>query len=110
MICLRSFSLKDEAVFVRVLHRPTAQNQRYLVLLVILMQPCCEYLSKAFLPIVLEVFWIDIKVVFIDGEWLGTLSNIGHKLLHFQKSTALPVSFKVPHRDVGGSDTIYRKE
>lgn len=56
------------------------------------------------------MLWVHIEVVFIDGEWLGALSDAGDKLLHFQKSAARPVAFKVPHRDVGGSDTICRQE
>lgn len=74
------------------------------------MHPYSTYLSKGFLPIILEVFWVDIEVVFIDGEWLGALSNAGHKLLHLQKSAAWPVAFKVPHGDVGGSDTVCTQE
>lgn len=70
----------------------------------------CTYLSKGFLPIILEVFWVDIKVVFIDGEGLGTLSDTRYKLLHLQQSAAWHVPFKVPHRNVGGSDTICRQE
>lgn len=64
------------------------------------------YLSKTFLSIVLEMFWVDIEVVVIDGKWLGALCDAGHKLLHLQNSTARPVTFKVPHRNVGGSDAI----
>lgn len=56
------------------------------------------------------MFWVHIEVVFIDGEWLGALSDAGYKLLHLQKSAAWPVAFEVPHRDVGGSDTICRQE
>lgn len=64
------------------------------------------YLSKTFLSIILEVFWVDIEVVVIDGKWLGALCDAGHKLLHLQKSTSRPVAFKVPNRNVGGSDAI----
>lgn len=70
----------------------------------------CTYLSKGFLPIILEVLWVDIEVVFINGEWLGTLSDARYKLLHLQQSAAWSVPFKVPHGDVGGSDTICRQE
>lgn len=75
-----------------------------------LLAPYCTHLSKGFLPIVLEVFRVDIEVVFIDGEWLGALSNAGYKLLYFQKGAARPVAFKVLHWDIGGSDTICRQE
>lgn len=52
------------------------------------------------------MFWVDIEVVVIDGKWLGALCDAGHKLLHLQKGTARPVAFKVPNRNVGGSDAI----
>lgn len=64
------------------------------------------YLSKGFLPVILEVLRVDVQVVLIDGERLGALGDAGHKLLHLQESAARPVAFKVPHRDVGGSDAI----
>lgn len=67
------------------------------------------YLSKTFLSIILEVFWVHVEVVVIDGEWLGTLSDAGHKLLHLQESVARPVAFKAPHGNVGGSDAIWRR-
>lgn len=76
------------------------------------MHPYClslTYLSKGFLTIIFEVFWVHIEVVFIDGEWLGALSDAGYKLLHLQESAARPVAFKAPHRDVGRSDTICRQ-
>lgn len=56
------------------------------------------------------MFWVHVEVVVIDGKWLGALSNAGHKLLHLQKSTARPVAFKVPHRNIGGSDAIWSIE
>lgn len=65
------------------------------------------YLSKTFLPVILEVFWVYVEVVVIDGKWLGALSDAGHKLLHLQKSAARPVAFEVPHRNVGGGDAIW---
>lgn len=68
------------------------------------------YLRKGFLPVVFEVFRVHIEVVFVDGEWLGALSDAGYELLHLQESAAGPVAFKVPHGDVGGSDTICRQE
>jgi len=86
------------------------QIRNHHVMQQMIMHPCCTNLCKRFLSIILEVFWVDIKVVFIDGEWLGALSNAGHKLLHLKKSTAWPICFKVPHRDVGGSDTVYKQQ
>lgn len=49
-------------------------------------------------------------MIVIDGKWLGALSNAGHKLLHLQKSTTRPIAFKVPHRNIGGSDAIWSIE
>lgn len=72
--------------------------------------PYCTHLSKGLLSVVLEVFRVDIEVVFIDGERLGALSDAGYELLHLQESAARPVAFKAPHWDVGGRDTVCRQE
>lgn len=62
------------------------------------------------MPIVLEMFRVDIEVVSVYSERLGALSNTGHKLLHLQKSAAWTVLLKVSHRDVGGSDTVCKQQ
>lgn len=49
-------------------------------------------------------------MVLVDGERLGALSDAGHKLLHFEKGLGRLAAFKVPHRNVGGSDTICGQE
>lgn len=56
------------------------------------------------------MFWVDVEVVVIDGKWLGALGDAGHKLLHFQERTARTDAFKVPHRNVRGSDAIWSME
>ena len=43
-----------------------------------------RYLSEGFLPVIFQVFGVDIEVVVVDSEGLGTLSDTRNKLLHFQ--------------------------
>lgn len=56
------------------------------------------------------MFGVNIEVVLIDSEGLGALSNTWHKLLHLQESAARTVLLEGSHRDVGGSDAVYKQE
>jgi len=74
------------------------------------------HLGEGLLPVVLEELGVDVQVVVVGGEGLGALGDAGHELLDLQQRAdprgraPPPVALEPPHRDVGGSDAIWRKQ
>lgn len=67
-------------------------------------------LGEGLLPVILEVLGVDVEVVLVDGKGLRALGDARHELLHLQEGAGGLVALKVPHRDVGGGDAVWKDE
>lgn len=69
-----------------------------------------RYLCEWLLSVIFQVLRVDVEVVVVDGERLGTLGDARHKLLHFEEDVGSLTDVELLHRNVGWGNTICTQE